>query len=175
MFRPELESLFSSCPLCTATCTVVFSTDQKKKFGTAVAVYQQCCELDCGFSRTWHSQPFIGRSPAGNLLLSAAILFSGSHFSKAQQLFSHMKIPCISRSTFDNHQNKFLFPTVLNFWESERSAMMEELSKMEGGLVLAGDGRSDSPGHCAKYGSYSVLEMRLNKVIDIQLVQVIIL
>lgn len=32
--------------------------------------------------------------------------------------------------------------------------------------------RSDSPGHCAKYGSYSLIEERLNKVLDVQLVQV---
>lgn len=32
--------------------------------------------------------------------------------------------------------------------------------------------RSDSPGHCAKYGSYTVIEDRINKVLDLQLVQV---
>lgn len=37
--------------------------------------------------------------------------------------------------------------------------------------MLAGDARSDSPGHCAKYGSYSVIEQRLNRVLDIQMVQ----
>ncbi|KAL2096843.1 hypothetical protein ACEWY4_006050 [Coilia grayii] len=34
------------------------------------------------------------------------------------------------------------------------------------GIVL-----SDSPGHCAKYGSYSLIEDRINKVLDLQLVQ----
>ena len=43
---------------------------------------------------------------------------------------------------------------------------------MEEELELAGDGRSDSPGHSAKYGGYNVIEQRLNKVIDIQLVLV---
>ena len=38
--------------------------------------------------------------------------------------------------------------------------------------MLGSDGRADSPGHSAKYDSYSVLEERINKVIDIQLVQV---
>ena len=32
--------------------------------------------------------------------------------------------------------------------------------------------RSDSPGHCAKYGTYSLIEDRINKVLDLQLVQV---
>lgn len=39
-------------------------------------------------------------------------------------------------------------------------------------LVLAGDSRADSPGHSAKYGTYSVLEMSCNKIIDFKLVQV---
>uniref|UniRef100_A0A8C6UDD5 Uncharacterized protein n=1 Tax=Neogobius melanostomus TaxID=47308 RepID=A0A8C6UDD5_9GOBI len=30
---------------------------------------------------------------------------------------------------------------------------------------------SDSPGHCAKYGTYTLIEERLNKVLDLQLVQ----
>ncbi|CAM4569352.1 unnamed protein product [Leuciscus chuanchicus] len=33
------------------------------------------------------------------------------------------------------------------------------------------DLKSDSPGHCAKYGTYSLIEERINKVVDLQLVQ----
>ena len=39
-------------------------------------------------------------------------------------------------------------------------------------LVLGGDGRADSPGHSAKYGSYSVIDLKQSKVVDIKLVQV---
>lgn len=35
-------------------------------------------------------------------------------------------------------------------------------------LVLGGDGRADSPGHCAKYGS---IDLEQGIVVDIQLVQ----
>ena len=35
---------------------------------------------------------------------------------------------------------------------------------MEDGLAFGGDGHADSPGHSAKYGSYTVLELSLNKV-----------
>lgn len=44
--------------------------------------------------------------------------------------------------------------------------------KDKSGLVVAGDGRADSPGHSAKYGTYSVVELSVNKVLDFQLVQV---
>ena len=39
-------------------------------------------------------------------------------------------------------------------------------------MNLGGDGRADSPGHSAKYGSYSVLDCDSNKVLDMQRVQV---
>ena len=38
--------------------------------------------------------------------------------------------------------------------------------------MLAGDGQSDSPGHSTKYGSYSILELTCNKIVDFKLVQV---
>ena len=39
-------------------------------------------------------------------------------------------------------------------------------------LVLGGDGRADSPGHIARYGTYSLLELLYNMITDFQLVQV---
>ena len=39
-------------------------------------------------------------------------------------------------------------------------------------LTLGGDGRADSPGTCAKFGAYSVMELKHKIVLDIQLVQV---
>ena len=50
--------------------------------------------------------------------------------------------------------------------------LLSKLVKKQQGLVLGGDGRSDSPGHSAKYGSYSILELNINKIVDRKLVQV---
>ena len=41
--------------------------------------------------------------------------------------------------------------------------------------MLAGDGRADSPGHCAKCGSYTFVELTCSKVVDFQLIQVLYL
>ena len=49
---------------------------------------------------------------------------------------------------------------------------MDELREIGGDLELSGDASFDSPGHCAKYGCYSLRENRVNKVLDVQLVQV---
>lgn len=39
-------------------------------------------------------------------------------------------------------------------------------------MILAADGRCDSPGHSAKFGSFTFIEQHINKVVDFQLVQV---
>ncbi len=39
------------------------------------------------------------------------------------------------------------------------------------GLIIGGDARADSPGHSAKYGSYTVMEMRIGKILMTELVQ----
>ena len=39
-------------------------------------------------------------------------------------------------------------------------------------IDLCGDGRADSPGYNAKYGTYTLMEESTGKIIDFQLVQV---
>ena len=83
-----------------------------------------------------------------------------------------INIECFSETTYYKHASNYLQPTIHHVVKSLQNEMFQQLSEMNDGLVLGADGRSDSPGHCAKYGSYSVIEERINKVIDIQLVQV---
>ena len=49
---------------------------------------------------------------------------------------------------------------------------MDELREIGGGLELSGVARFDCPGRCAKCGCYSLLENQVNKILDVQLVQV---
>ena len=53
-------------------------------------------------------------------------------------------------------------------------ALVAMLQSDNSTLVLGGDGRADSPGHSAKYGTYTLMELSHNIILDIQLVQVII-
>ena len=56
-------------------------------------------------------------------------------------------------------------------WKTQEESLLPQFQQEKTPLVLAGDGRSDSPGHSAKYGSYSI-ELTANKVVHFQLVQV---
>lgn len=58
-------------------------------------------------------------------------------------------------------------------WQEQRAATLERVKAAAGGAKLAGDSRADSPGYSAKYGTYSLIEASLNKVTDVQVVQVL--
>ena len=54
-------------------------------------------------------------------------------------------------------------PVIIKMWKEEQDKLVERLSNIGGGVVLSGDGRSDSPGHSAKYGALTFIEQRINK------------
>ena len=120
-----------------------------------------------------HSQPYCHYTPAGNILLSSAILFAGATAGKVLKVLEHMGVACISTRTFFCHQCHILIPAIQRIWEQQQqfSIAMLQSGQQQQDLVLDGDGRADSPGHSAKHGSYLTLELESNIVLDVQLVQ----
>ena len=110
--------------------------------------------------------------PAGNLILSASILFSGLIPSKVIRVFEHAKIQTFNVMTFFNHQKCYLIPSINNVWERKQNQMISSIKQRGPSVGVGGDGRADSPGHSAKYGSYTMIHLESGKVLDIQLVQV---
>lgn len=84
-----------------------------------------------------------------------------------------MGVATITQRTFSSHQSSILFPSVARVWDKHQRDYDRMAEERREPLVLAGDGRADSPGHCAKYGSYSTIDLEQGIVVDIQLVQVI--
>ena len=132
---------------------------------------KQTCDL-CDHTREWCSQPMVGNKPAGNLLMSAGILFSGSIPSKVLKMFKTCNIACISTSTFINHQSYYLFPSIAHVWFNYQQDYLNDCKQEDRSVVLGGDGRSDTPGHSAKFGSYTAIDLEEGSVVDVQLVQV---
>ena len=79
VFQSCLERLLHYCPVCHqhVTETVLETT------GTLLTV-QYTCAAD--HHNRWHSQPLLRGMAAGNSLLSATFLFSGSTFTKFARL-----------------------------------------------------------------------------------------
>lgn len=138
--------------------------------GTMVTVMQQCCKCKGFF---WNSQSYMphGKYPAGNILLSLAVLMAGASVSKVLLLFPHLGLCCYSSRTFFSHQRSFIFPTVIRHWELYRADLVSKLKDMKD-VVWSGDGRFDSMGHSAKYGAYTMFSTSIMKVVHFELVQV---
>ncbi|XP_065882366.1 uncharacterized protein [Dysidea avara] len=165
VFKSSLLELFTSCTSCHNICNGTISQPK----GTFICVKQLC--FHCGHKRIWMSQPMIKDTPAGNVMLSAAILFSGSTPGKILRLMNEMRIACICDSTFYNHQTAYLYLAVVSVWESHQTKLLAECKSRGTALSIGDDGRADSPGHSAKYGSYSLIDFDSNKIIHMELVK----
>jgi len=141
-----------------------------KPKGSFITVKQVCSH--CGYQRLWASQPRIKDTPAGNILLSAAILYSGETATKVLRVLSHMNIACITDRAYYIHQREYLEPAVLAVWDTKQTELLAQCRASGNPLIIGGDGRADSPGHSAKYGSYGIINLTSNKVIHLELVQV---
>lgn len=165
VFESSLMELFNLCPKCGRSCTV-----SQHVIGTFMSVDQHCSR--CVYTRKWNSQPMIMNLPAGNLHLTAAIYFTGVSFVKIEQVLTALRLQSLSSSTFYSHARKYLQPTIFSMWSDRQSALFKNMRDKKGSIVIGGDMRADSPGHCAKYGSYTVMDLAGNRVIHVELVQV---
>ena len=168
VFYCKLLQIFS---LFCFICKRKNPTVTMKKSGTMVTVEQQC--PSCGDqSFRWSSQPLIlGKFPAGNILLSFAVLMAGASISKVLLVFKHLGLAAYTARTFFNHQKMFLFPVILQYWETYRASLVTKLKDMTN-VAWSGDGRFDSMGHSAKYSAYTMFCPTIMKVVHFELLQV---
>jgi len=78
----------------------------------------------------------------------------------------------LSRSRFFVIQKTLLFPALNKFYKNSRIELYNDCLKSHSNH-FSGDGRCDSPGYSAKYGTYSLMNTETNKVIDFQVVHVL--
>ncbi|KAF1382164.1 hypothetical protein PFLUV_G00161610 [Perca fluviatilis] len=163
VFEQCLLSLFETCPVCIRVCKVL-----PRRRGSFLAVDQLCPH--CQFFRQWKSQPVIGSTPVGNLQRSAAIYFCGVSFSKLKKMFEAMQLITRTYAAFRRHARTYLEPSIIHSRTERQTQKLKILSEANS-VVLGGDMRADSPGHSAKYGSYTMMDVQTNEIADIQLVQ----
>ena len=142
VFEECLLSLFEYCFHCHSPCSNI----TKYVCGTFIRITQSCDS--CEAVNTWDSQPFIKEIPAGNILLSAAILFSGSLPEQALRMLNHFGCSTITSRTFFWHQDSYLLQAIFCLWDQYQQAYFSQFSSDQTALALGGDGRADSPGHC---------------------------
>lgn len=164
VFDSCLRELFKFC----ITCGAIVTEMTEIYTGSLLTVKTTCL---AHHTCIWNSQPIINNTPVGNLLICSSILFTGNTFARVQNFSSCLGLKFISARAFYKHQDRYLFPVVNDAWEKESFKVMEELSNAEI-VKLNGDGRCDSPGHNAKYGTYTFMDSQSKKVATFSVVQV---
>ena len=87
--------------------------------------------------------------------------FSGSMAAKSLHLLKCLQVACISKRKFHHHQAKYPAPSIIHVWKHSQQALLSEA------IVIGADGRADSLGRSAKFGSYGIIDMSSNKVFHI--------
>ena len=164
VFNSCLDELLKRCP----QCGDVIIQQNRKTVGSMLSI-----ELTChsGHKQTWESQPVLNEKPLGNLLMAGAIVFTGNSYTSISRLASCLNLQFFSESVFYDTQAKYLFPVVNEAWEAESRHQINKLTSREV-VNLSGDGRCDSPGHSAKYGTYTLMDEDTGNVIAFNVVQV---
>lgn len=171
VYESALNELLQLCKFCGAAVV----QQERRTVGSMLV-----CDIQChnGHSYIWQSQPLLRNTPAGNLELAAAILYTGGTYTKLAAFAGALNMEFISKTSFNTLQITTLFPVIQEAWLLERERAALELKQL-GPCVLAGDARCDSPGHSAKYGSYTLMaiptssqQSTTNQIVAMNLIQV---
>ena len=109
VFEEELDKLFQFC----SECGLPVIEKKKCLKGCMVTVKTVCLE---GHTCIWNSQSYANGIPLGNLLLPAAILFSGNTYANLHQfssIFLNLKFVSESQFTASKTNTFSKWPTIL--------------------------------------------------------------
>ena len=136
-----------------------------KQDGTMATVMQTCA--NCGDNFVWRSQPLVlGKYPAGNILLSFAILWLEHQLTRYCSYFVTWAFVLMLYVHSLGIRDLLFFP--LCYITGRHIKMLKEMKDIE----WSGDGRFDSMGHSAKYGVYTMFCTTIMKIAHFELVQV---
>jgi hypothetical protein len=166
VFDEMLDKLLFSvkCPFCSGSVSHV----KKSYVGSMVRATIICTSGHEAMK--WASQPSIGKAPVGNILGAASILFSGNTYNHISHFANLFGLQFFGKTMYYDIQKSVLVPAVNTCYLQH----MEDLHKLYKGksVCVSGDGRCDSPGYNAKYGSYTLMNSTTHEILAMALVQV---
>lgn len=115
----------------------------------------------------WNSQPLLKFGmQSGDFMLSTNILLSGNNYTKIALLLKFMNMGVVAKSTFFSIQDVYCVDSIKDFWQQTRKNILARLKEKDH-VVILGDGRMDSPGHCAQYCTYTTIEQESRDTVHI--------
>ena len=125
----------------------------------------------CHWTWLWTSQSYYLEMPAGNVLLSASILFAGATATKFLRVLKHLGVMAISVRTYLRHQKEFLVPSILGTWQ--RHQMVDVAAIKQGETPLPSEATTGRIVlGTAKFGTYTLTDLTSGKILDIRTLQV---
>lgn len=140
-----------------------------KSIGSRVEIRWICVD---GHIRVWDSSEVLTVKHNNNIYLNdclqvAAVLLSGNNYEKFKLLASTLKLNIVSSTTFQRFQKHFACPVIASLWNNMTCVVKDIIRKYED-ICLAGDGKFDSPGFCARYCVYTLMEHFTSVIVDFE-------
>ena len=163
VFFSCLVPLLQRCLTCNSPAVIknIFTK------GTALCVKLLCHNNHLS---SWCSQPQKGAIYLGNLLVAASIVFSGGTYKVFSDMANILLLQMIKERTFYAIQEKYIFGAVNKVYKVYRNLLLHQF--IDKPAKLGGDGRCDSPGHNAKYCTYSVMEQESSQILHFHITSV---
>ena len=159
-----LKKLLVFCQECKKPAHVVSSFNKG-----AVLVVVLLCEAN--HETRWYSQHLIDGMPSGNLSMAASILLSGNTYIRIKEMMNIANVRFFSGTTYNHLQNRYLFPAINKVYLTNRELLFSQVREQTQ-LDILGDGRCDSPGYNAKYGTYTIMNSESGEILDFCVVHV---
>ena len=99
------------------------------------------------------------------------LIFSGCTSARWREICKFSSLRTFGKTSFNSYQQRYLFPVVNNEWLKNRDQKINEML-LRGPAKLCGDGRCDSPGHSAKYSTYSLQNQDTSEILALNTTQV---
>ncbi|XP_035679601.1 uncharacterized protein LOC118417944 [Branchiostoma floridae] len=117
----------------------------------------------------WFTQPRLKFGvQGGDLMQTSSLLLSGNNYGKYSLMCKFMDLGCVNESTFYKIQRQYCVDAIDEYWAKQQEIVRDLRIKEE--VVLLGDGRTDSPGHCAQYCTYTALDNASGSIVAIEVV-----
>ena len=150
------------------TCSLLENVKNDTIKGSQLTISLTCPN---NHENIWKSQPTFIRYSQRNLTLYAAVLFSVNTFERIAKYFGIANIQWITKTSDYAIQSKYLAGVVYLNYSRMNVSLVRNL-KREIECRLSGDGRHDSPGHNAKYLTYSLMNEQTNEIVAFVVTQV---
>ncbi|XP_071843617.1 uncharacterized protein [Apostichopus japonicus] len=83
-------------------------------------------------------------------------------------MFRFMNMGMCHLALYNYCQRTYTFPAIELHWKQLHTELL--LVRKGKSVIISGDGRNDSPGHCAQYCTYTVMDYNTGDILDVQVV-----